>query len=276
MKKKNEVNACDALIRILERVTGAKYELESCPDEGASKQKEPDFILKSTCAGMAKMAVEHTVTLLFNGQHGYAISSFERAEEINKLCQGKIPEDRYYVITAPYTLINSLKDRRKREDFDKGVADWVTQRAPHLSIDQREQGSYEGHTITLTCGGTHPQWNGKVCRIQERPADVAALQEEAFDKAIQHGLNKFPRYKCNPSENFKTVLLLEDVAGSLYQRVMEGLTPSRKAQIDEYIDYIVVLVSNNDQMIVGNVWKENATWHGFIQGNRRFDLRSEG
>jgi len=187
MKKENEINACKALITILERVAGVKYECEkSCPDEGASKEKEPDFILKSTSVGMKRMAVEHTVIQLFNGQYGYAIGSYERAEEINRLCQGKIPADRYYFITAPYALINSLKDKKRQKAFDERLAPWITQQAPQLRIDESAQCSYECYKITLTCRGTHPQLNGKVWRMQECPTDVTTLHKEEFDRAVRH------------------------------------------------------------------------------------------
>ena len=112
--------------------------------------------------------------------------------------------------------------------------------------------------------------------MPECPADVTTLQKAEFDRAIRHGLDKLRKYKCNPSQSFETVLLLEDVAGLQHQRITKGLTSSEKAQIGEYIDYIVVLQSNEDQMIVGNVWKENKTWYGFIPANRRFNLRSGG
>ena len=273
MKKKNEVNACNALI---ERVAGVKYECESCPDEGASKEKEADFILKSTCVGMKRVAVEHTVIQLFNGQYGYAIGSYERAEEINRLCQRKIPADRYYFITAPYALINSLKDKKRQKAFNERLAPWITQQAPQLRIDESAQCSCECYKITLTCGGTHPLLNGTVGRMQEYPSDVTTLRKEEFDSAIRHGLDKLRKYKCNPSESFETVLLLEDVAGLQHERITKGLTSSEKAQIDEYVDYIVVLASCEDQMIAGYVWKEKETWHGFIPANRRFDSRSDG
>lgn len=58
MKKENEINACNALIRILERVAGVKYQCDCFPDEELSKDREPDFILKPTCSGMTRMAVE--------------------------------------------------------------------------------------------------------------------------------------------------------------------------------------------------------------------------
>jgi hypothetical protein len=105
--------------------------------------------------------------------------------------------------------------------------------------------------------------------MQEYPTDDMTLQKEVFDKAIEHG-EKLRKYKCDPSESFTTVLLLEDVAGLQHERITKALTSSEKAQIDEYIDYIVVLASNENQMIAGYVWKENETWHGFIPANRRF------
>jgi hypothetical protein len=54
--------------------------------------------------------------------------------------------------------------------------------------------------------------------------------------------------------------------------MMDGLTLSDKARIDELIDFIVVLKSSEHQMIVGNVWKENETWYRFIPAKRRFDF----
>lgn len=271
-KKENETNACNALISILEGVVGETYVCERCPDEEATKGKDVDFILKPTRTKTARIAVEHTIVPLFNGQLNYVISSHERLEKINSLCQGKIPRNRYYFVTAPHRLIGSLKNLEKQKAFDKNLADWITQRAPHLQIDESEQHSYEDYEITLSCVGTHPRIDGSVRRIPEFPRDALKLQKEAFDKAVQHGLDKFLKYKCDPSKNFKTVLLLEDVAGLPHQRMMDGLTLSDKARIDELIDFIVVLKSSEHQMIVGNVWKENETWYRFIPAKRRFDF----
>lgn len=108
-------------------MAGVQYECESSPDEGASKEREPDFVLKSTDVEMTRMAVEHTVIPLFEGQHNYVISSFDRAEKINELCQGKIPKDRYYYMTAPPTLIDSLRDQKRQKAFDENMAHWITQ-----------------------------------------------------------------------------------------------------------------------------------------------------
>ena len=48
MKKQNELNACNALIEILERVRGVRYECECCPDDKSRERPDVDFILKST------------------------------------------------------------------------------------------------------------------------------------------------------------------------------------------------------------------------------------
>jgi hypothetical protein len=223
------------------------------------------------------MAVEHTVIPLFERQHSYVISFYDRAEKISRLCQGKIPADRYYYITAPHALIDSLTSRNRQRVFDESLACWIIQQAPQLQVDDEpKQHSYECYKITLTCAGTHPQWNGKVGRMPEYPPDVATLQKKVFDTAIKHGLDKLTKYKCNQSESFKTALLLEDVAGLQHIRITEGLTSSEKAKIDKSIDYIVVLGSHQDQMIVGYLWKESEIWHSLIPANRRFNLLSEG
>jgi hypothetical protein len=274
-KKENEINALNALMKILESLVGENYECESSPDEENPQGKEPDFILTSTRAGAAKIAVEHTVIPLFKRQIEYVKLFYERAEEISKLCKGKIPPDRWYYLTAPHELINSLKNKEKRMAFDQRLAHWIVHQAPQLQLDDEPmQYSYECFTITLTCGGTHPEWNGKVGRFPEHPIGVVELQKQAFDKAIVHGLDKLTKYKRNPSESFKTVLLLEDVAGLPHERIIERLTTPEKARIDQSIDYIVVLQSINQQMIVGYVWKEIETWHSFIPANRRFSFRS--
>ena len=274
MKKENEVNACNSLIRILQILADVRYEWESCPDEGSANGKDVDFILKAARIGAARIAVEHTVVPLFNEQYQYAIASYDRAEEINELCRGRVPKDRYYVMTASYVLINSLDSRKKRENFNEKLAGWIIQRAPCLRIDESEQYSHEGYQITLTCRGTHPQLNGSVWRIPESPADLTRLQKEAFNKAVQHGLGKFPKYKRNPNESFTTVLLLEDVAGLNHEQIMSRLTTCEIVEIGEYIDYIIVLASFEQKMIAGYVWKEGITWHGLVPGDRRFE-RSE-
>ena len=113
--------------------------------------------------------------------------------------------------------------------------------------------------------------NGNVWRIPEQPADLEQLQKDRFHRAIQDKLIKLIKYKF---KGFITVLVLEDIAGVKYQQLRKGLTFFKKVLMYLLVDYIVVLASNDGRMIVGNVWKENRTWHSFIPYDRRFELHS--
>ena len=271
MKKKNEQNACNALIEILERMTGVRYECEGSPDNGTNDAPEVDFILKSTCDRISRVAVEHTVIELFPGQKGCARWSYDIVEQINTRCRGKIPSDRYYFLTVPPILISSFNNKKKKMAFVDSLAPWIVQHAWQLKVDEFLPYTYEDHKITLICEGTHPPLNGNVWSMPELPPDLKTLQRDRFHKAIQHALKKLRKYK---REGSTTVILLEDIAGVNYQYLTKELPFSEKDQIDRFIDYIVVLMSHQDRMIVGNVWKENLTWHSFIPYDRRFDLRS--
>jgi hypothetical protein len=267
MKRKNELNARDALIEILERMTGVRYECESSPDEGSNHPPEVDFILKSTRDEIHRIAVEHTVIELFIGQKDYVRWSSNIVEEIKTGCRGKIPSDRYYFLRAPPIFISSLSKKKRKMAFVDSLAPWIVQHARQLKVDEFLSCTYEAHKITLTCEGRHPSLNGNVWSMPELPVDHETLQKDSFHKAINHGLKKLREYKLN---GFTTVILLEDIAGVKYGQLIKELRSFDKDQIDRFVDYIVVLVSNNDRMIVGNVWKENDRWYSIIPHDRRF------
>ena len=269
MKKKNEQNACNALIEILERITGVRYECESCPDDGTKEGPEVDFILKSTCDRISRIAVEHTVIESSPEQIRNAIRSYDIVQEINTRCRGQIPSDRYYILTGPAILISSFSSKKKRMAFVDSLGSWIVQHAWQLRVDESLPYTYEDHKMTLTCGGTHPLLNGNVGSMPGQPSE--SLQKDRFHEAIQHALKKLRRYKC---AGFSTVMLLEDIAGVRHQYLTKELPSLEKDQIDRFIDYIVVIESNQGRMIVGYVWKEHFAWHSFIPYHRRFDLRS--
>ena len=152
--------------------------------------------------------------------------------------------------------------------FVDSLAPWVTQHACQLRVDGVSSCTYQTYQISLTCRGTDPSINGNVWSLPELPSDLKTLQEDRFHKAIKHALKKLRRYKC---KGFTTVMLLEDIAGVKYKQLRKELPFSKKVQIYTFIDYIVVLGSNNDRMITGNVWKENCRWYSFIPYDRRFD-----
>lgn len=124
MKKRNELNACDAHIHILQQMTGAEYACDSSPDDSNGSQPDIDFILMSTAGHIGKLAVEHTIIESFEGQIEYSHRSYHVVAAVNHLCQGSIPTDRYYYLTVPDVLIRSLQKRRK-VTFIQEMATWV-------------------------------------------------------------------------------------------------------------------------------------------------------
>ena len=162
---------------------------------------------------------------------------------------------------------SQVSKKKKRIAFVDSLVPWIVQHAGQLKADEFLSCTYEAHKITLTCEGTHPSLNGNVWSMPELPADQETLQRDSFHKAIKHGLKKLREYKL---KGVTTVVLLEDIAGVKYGQLIGELQPADKDQIDRFIDYIVVLASNNDRMIFGTVWKDIDRWYSFIPADRRF------
>jgi hypothetical protein len=160
--------------------------------------------------------------------------------------------------------VGSLVSKRSRELFVRDLSSWVVETASELLlVDSCIQTEYEGHKITLTCGGDYAPLNGNVGRIPQQPENQKALQSERLERAVRDKLAKLTKYK--EQRGFKTALLLEDVAGTLYGNTLRSCEISL-----EEVDFIVVFVSNEERMIIGNVWKERSVWYSFVPGNRRF------
>jgi len=271
MKKVNEENACNAFIEILEKVTGVQYEKQSSPDEQNSTSPEIDYILISKDDRSHKIAVEHTIVESFEGQIPYGRQSYDVVERINVQCQGMLPTDRYYFLAIPHPLNNSLRRRRKRR-FVKEISLWVSDTAKTLTEDQWSSRIYDDQRVTLTCCGSHPEMNGNVHRIQERPSEGENLKRVRFRRAIKDKLPKLRKYK---REGITTALLLEDISGALifdHQALWKALPTDHRRSIRRFVDYVIILVSNNQQMIVGNVWKEKTSLYSTIPHHRRFSL----
>jgi hypothetical protein len=155
---------------------------------------------------------------------------------------------------------------KSRERFVSYLSSWVVKTAPKLLlVDSYIQTEYEGHKITLTCSGDHERLNGNVWGMPEEPENQKALQGERLRRAVKDKLPKLTKYKEQPG--FKTALLLEDVAGTLRGSTLSGI----EIRLEE-VDYIVVFVSNENRMIIGNVWKERSVWYSSVPSNRRFSF----
>jgi hypothetical protein len=263
MKKPNEQHACDAFITILKSLTDIEYVESEWPDEVNRSTPDVDFVLVSSSNENDKIAVEHTIVDSFNGQIEYVNRWHNIVDLVNDGCRNRIPPDRYYFLAVPPIIVDSLVKKSSREQFVSYLSSWAVETAPKLLlVDSYIQTEYEGHKITLTCSGDHAKLNGNIWSIPEEPENQKALQSERLGLAVTDKLPKLMKYKGN---GFKTALLLEDVAGTLRGSTLSGYEISL-----EEVDYVVVFVSNKDQMIIGNVWKEGAVWYSSVPGNRRF------
>jgi hypothetical protein len=267
MKKLNERNACDAFITILKSLTDIDYVYSGSPDEVNRNTPDIDFVLVSSSNENDKIAVEHTIVESFDGQIKYVSRSYDIVDLINAGCRNRLPGDRYYILAVPPIVVDSLVGK-SRNLFVSDLSSWVVETAPKLLlVDSSEQTEYEGNKITLTCGGDGAQMNGNVGRIPQQPENQKALQHARLGRAVGNKVSKLTKYK---EHGFKTALLLEDVAGTLYGSTLRGFENDL-----EEVDYIVVFVSNEERMIVGNVLKEKSVWYSFIPGNRRFQFPIE-
>jgi len=266
MKKLNEQNACDAFITILRSLTDIKYVESESPDELNRSTPDIDFVLVSSRDENDKIAVEHTIVEFFDGQIEYVKRSYDIVDLINTGCRKRLPGDRYYILAVPPIIVDSLVTKRSRAQFVSDLSSWVVKTAPKLLlVDSSEQTEYKGHKIRLTCGGDGAQMNGNVGRIPQQPENQKALQSERLRRAVSDKLPKLMKYK--QERGFKTALLLEGVAGNLSVSTLRGCEISL-----EEVDYIVVFVSNENRMIIGNVLKEGSVWYSFVPVNRRFSF----
>ena len=106
-----------------------------------------------------------------------------------------------------------------------------------------------------------------------RPREADKERRDRFRRAIEEKLPKLIKYK---KKGYATALLLEDVSFShaLPKDNWKDLIPDRyHLEFQSDIDYVVIFVSNEKKMIVGNVWKEGPQIYSEIPGNRRFSLR---
>jgi len=270
MKKLNEENACKAFIEILRKITGVDYEKEYSPDEHSVASSDVDYILISKDGRSHRIAVEHTIVESFGKQIAYVNQSYDVVEQVNVQCQGKLPMDRYYFLIVLPPLIGSLKRNRKKK-FVREISSWIYDIAKTLTEDQWSSRIYNDQDVTLMCGGSYPEMNGNVFRMPKQPMEVEKRKRERFRLAIKQKLPKLIKYKL---KRITTSLLLEDIGGIFlnHQRRRTDLTITQRFLIFLLVDYVIILVSNNQRMVVGNVWKEKRRWYSTIPYDRKFSF----
>jgi len=140
--------------------------------------------------------------------------------------------------------------------------------------DQWTSQLYNGHKVSLICGGSIlEELNGTIGRVSTRPKETDKERRDRFRRAIKEKLPKLIKYK---EKGFDTAFLLEDVSFShaLPKDDWKDLIHSQyHSEFQLKIDYVVILFSDEDKMIRGNVLKEGSQIYAEIPDNRRFNLR---
>ncbi len=262
MKKANETSAAEAFALVLSAINNKVYRLLDSPDEKNRVTSDIDYVYASASGRGSHVAAEHTIVESFEGQLAYVNQSFDVAAEINTICKGKIPPDRYFFLAIPDLLVRSL-DRPRRTAFVEHISSVIAKECLHLQEDGHTKIPFNEHDIWLMCRGSHPEMNGNVFRIPKAPEEGDTLQRQRLARALTMKLPNLCKYKL---KGFTTALLLEDISGGLSNIGFHGrsIKVLHRIAIRFFVNYVVVFASNNQRMIVGNVWKENGRWYGNV------------
>ena len=273
--KENEINACNAFIEIIQRIKGVEYYSERWPEKENRNIPDIEVILapKDKKGQLPRIAVEHTIIEAHDKQIAYVNQSCNVVEKINQRCQGKLPTNRWFQIVIPPALITNTT-KESRNQFIKEMSNRIPDIAETLTTDDQWSSLlYNGHEVLLICRDSFLELNGKIGRMPTRPKEADKERQDRFRNAIEKKLPKLIKYK---KKGYTTALLLEDVSFShaLPKDNWQDLIPDRyHSEFQLEIDYVVIFVSNEKKMIVGNVWKEGSQIYAEIPDNRRFSLR---
>ncbi|MHC4122704.1 MAG: hypothetical protein ACYSSI_03950 [Planctomycetota bacterium] len=272
--KENEINACNAFIKILQKIKGVEYYIESWPEKENRNTQDVEVILapKDKNGQSPKIAVEHTVVEAHEEQIAYVNQLYGIEKEIDQRCQGKLPIDSCFGLVAPPSLIVGM-NKKNRGQFVEEISGWIPDVAKSLTTDQQSSRLYNEHEVSLWCVGSGSKLNGTVRMVSKRPEEAEKERQGRFRRAVEEKLPKLIKYK---KKGYTTALLLEDVSFShaLPKDNWKDLIPNQyHSEFQLKIDYVVIFVSNEKKMIVGNVWKEESQLYKEILDNRRFSLR---
>jgi hypothetical protein len=276
--RENEKNAITAFIEIFQKIKSVEYKIDSFPEKENRNTPDIEVILipKDREGQFPKIAVEHTIVEAHKEQIAYVNQSYDIVEKINLRCQGKLPTDRHFQLVIPPIL--AMGTKVEINQLVEEMSRWVLDIVENSTISQFNQfdkwvsRSYKGHKVSLTCGDSFSEVNGKIGRMPTRPEEARKEKQDRFRRAIEEKLPKLIKYK---EKGFATALLLEDVSCSHSNpgdNLKELIPNQYHSEFQLKIDYVVIFVSNEKKMIVGNVWKEESQLYAEIPDNRRFSF----
>ena len=270
--KENEENACKAFLVILKKIKGVEYIKKCRPEKSNSETKDVDFILapKDEDCQSPKIAVEHTIVEAHEKQSFYAKQLGIIEKKIDRGCQGKLPADRCFGLTAPPSLIIE-PNQKIRDQFVEEMTCWIPRVAKTLTTGQESSRLYNRHEVSLECVGSCSELNGTVGMTSDGLERTEKQRQDRFSRSLKNKLPKLLKYK-EKEEEFETVFLLEDVslAYSNPGDNRSGLIPNKYYSQFQLIDYVVIFGSCEKKMIMGLVWKEKDKLYSTIPEDRIF------
>jgi len=269
LKKENEINALEATFAILQKyyhisdpITEKRY-----PDEESSNKKDIDCVAR---IGNKKVAIEHTIIEIYDGQIEYTYNSFDFIQQINTDIKELLPKDRYYEALIQPSLIVG-KGKKELKTLAGSIKAELIKNITTLEIGNSIRILHNGEEVVIYCQNYEGLERGMLYRAPTLPTkDFELKHRKRIARLLNDKLYKLIRYKL---KGCITILTIEDISG----RHMQGIKKDdvcliHKLMILFFVNIGIVLVSNNKKMIVGNVWKDTNKWYQNIPMRNRFSL----
>ena len=281
----NEGEACDAVLRSLEHVTGQLRAGVWCSEKaGAVPPVELRFRL-----GNRHYAMEHTRIEAFDHQIQTGVRFAQLIEPVTKALSGKLPGEAIYEIHFP--LHTSLRVNATRlKELRSNLSDWVWENATLLhekSCDAaaHQEKSRRSHS---SISGTPPGFNYEVTLHRWRRRGLARREEgwlgaarvapenmepsrtSRLRKALDDKRGKLQECK---RQDARTILVMEsdDIALSNHVVTGEALLNALEGRMDT-ADEIYLVETLADPWIVRTLKRNNECWPKIVEDYQQFNV----
>ena len=212
-----EDNIVKALIEIILRREGVRFKIGSEPEKVNRMTKDIEVVLVSD---NRRIAVEHTRIESFTNQISNVHRLNQARTRIEKELKGRVPDDRYFVLTLPTEYLCALK----KNDMDKQastIVTWVAQESRNLGEKRTAKLTLPdaGQDVWLQCRWSDKELNGNVITGLLAPNSLDQKRSERYEKIFSDKLPKLHRYEECQCE---TVLALEDIDIALSNPIIAG------------------------------------------------------
>jgi hypothetical protein len=237
-----EDNIIKALIEIILRREGVRFKIESEPEKINRKTKDIEAILVSN---NRRIAVEHTRIESFKNQISNVHRLIPARTRIENELRGRVPDDRYFVLTLPVEYLN-LGEKRTAK----------------LTLPDADQ------NVCLECRWSSNKLNGTVITSLFAPKSLNQKRSERYEKIFS---DKLPKLHLYEERKCETVLALEDIDMALSnlnvaEDLLHQISYHHKNVIPMSIYYFATTNKNNiyEAYVIkeGDKWLENVANRG--------------